>query len=66
MPRLEKLSEFEAYDVKTSRWFALAPMPAGRHGFGDVVVGNSLYFAARGIECGGGGRSNDLLEFHLG
>lgn len=57
--------EFEGYDLTTSRWSALAPMPAGRHGFGGVVVGHSLYFATGGIECGGGGRSNELLVFNL-
>jgi hypothetical protein len=34
-------------------------------GSGVVVVGNSLYFAAGSIECGGGGRSNELLVFNL-
>ena len=58
-------SEFEAYDVKTGRWSAFAPMPAGRHGFGGAVVGNSLYFAGGAVECGGGGRTNELLVFSL-
>ena len=58
-------TEFEGYAVKAGRWSTFSPMPVGRHGFGGVVVGNSLYFAAGGIECGGGGRSNDLLVFNL-
>jgi hypothetical protein len=57
--------EFEAYDPKTGRWTSLSPMPNGRHGFGGAVVGRNLYFAAGGIECGGGGRSNELLVFSL-
>jgi hypothetical protein len=57
--------EFEGYDVKTGRWAKFAPLPAGRHGFGGVAVGNSLYYAAGSIECGGGGRSNELLVFNL-
>ena len=58
--------EFEAYDLKTNRWSAFAPMPAGRHGFGGVVVGNSIYYAGGAVECGGGGRTNELLVFSLG
>ena len=57
--------EFEAYDVKTGRWSSFAPMPMGRHGFGGVVVGNSLYFAGGATGCGGGGRTNELLVFNL-
>ncbi len=58
-------AEFEGYDVKSGKWSTFTPMPVGRHGFGGVVVGDALYFAAGGIECGGGGRSNDLLVFNL-
>ena len=58
--------EFEAYDLKSGRWSTFAPMPAGRHGFGGVVVGNSIYYAGGAVECGGGGRTNELLVFSLG
>ena len=58
--------EFEAYDLKSGRWSTFAPMPAGRHGFGGVVVGNSVYYAGGAVECGGGGRTNELLVFSLG
>ena len=57
--------EFEAYDLKTTRWSAFAPMPMGRHGFGRVVVGNSVYYAGGAVECGGGGRTNELLMLSL-
>jgi N-acetylneuraminic acid mutarotase len=57
--------ENAGYDLKTRRWLKLAPMPAGRHGFGGVTVGNNLYFAAGAVECGGGQRSNELLVFSL-
>ena len=57
--------EFEAYDLKTGRWTAFALMPEGRHGFGGVVVGNSIYYAGGAVECGGGGRTNELLVFSL-
>lgn len=58
-------TEFEAYDFKTSRWSSYASMPAGRHGFGGVVVGNNLYYAGGAVECGGGGRTDELLVFSL-
>ena len=34
----------QAYDAKTDRWVTLAPMPAGRHGFGGAVIGPNVYF----------------------
>jgi len=59
-------SENEAYDLNAARWSTLAPLPAGRHGFGAVVIGRSLYFAAGALDCGGGGRlSDELLVFTL-
>ena len=58
--------ENEAYDLNAGRWSTLAPLPAGRHGFGAVTVGRALYFAAGSLECGGGGRlSDELLVFTL-
>ena len=59
-------SENEAYDLNAGRWSTLAPLPAGRHGFGAVTIGRSLYFAAGSLDCGGGGRlSDELLVFTL-
>ena len=40
-------------------------MTKGRHGFGGVVVGQNLYYAGGSTECGGGGRTNELLVFNL-
>ena len=54
--------ENEAYDLNAGRWSTLAPLPAGRHGFGAVVIGRSLYFAAGALDCGGGGRLSDELS----
>jgi hypothetical protein len=51
--------------LNAGRWSAFAPLPAGRHGFAGVAVGNSLYFAGGAVECGGGQRTNDLLVFNL-
>jgi N-acetylneuraminic acid mutarotase len=31
--------ENEAYDLNAGRWLTLAPLPAGRHGFGAVTIG---------------------------
>jgi hypothetical protein len=57
--------ELEPFALKTGRWVSLAPMLVGRHSFGDVVVGNALYFVAGDIECGGGGRSTEFLVVSL-
>ena len=57
--------EMEGYDVKSGRWSKLAPLPAGRHGFGGAVVGENLYFAGGAVECGGGQRTDELLLFTL-
>src|SRR5215471_882216 len=35
--------ENEAYDPTRGRWVALAPMPAGRHGFGGAAIGSNVY-----------------------
>jgi N-acetylneuraminic acid mutarotase len=58
-------AEVEAYDLRTSRWISYTPMTVGRHGFGAAVAGRHLYFAGGATECGGGGRSNEVLVFNL-
>jgi len=58
-------AENEAFDLKTGRWISFTPMVVGRHGFGAVTVGRNLYFAGGAVECGGGGRSDELLVFNL-
>ena len=55
----------EAYDPKTDRWTTLAPMPAGRHGFGAGVVGDNVYFVGGALKPGGGGVTDQLIMFHL-
>jgi hypothetical protein len=55
----------EGLDLKTGRWASYTSMAMGRHGFGGVVVGKSLYFAGGAVECGGGGRTNELLAFTM-
>ena len=57
--------EIEGYDLRTGRWISYTPMAMGRHGFGAAAVGRNLYFAGGATECGGGGRSNELLVFNL-
>jgi len=34
------------FDVKAERWVKLPSLPAGRHRFSAVVIGNNLYFTA--------------------
>ena len=57
--------EMEGFDLKTGRWASYTPMVKGHHGFGGVAVGRSLYYAGGAVECGGGGRSNELLMFNM-
>lgn len=56
--------DVDAYDAKTDRWFALTPMPEARHAFGAVTVGDTAYFFAGALVCGGGA-SNDALALTL-
>jgi N-acetylneuraminic acid mutarotase len=58
-------SENEAYDPKTNRWITLAALPGGRHGFGAAAIGQSAYFAAGALGCGGGQLSDQMLAFTL-
>lgn len=55
----------EAFDPKAGRWIALAPMPAGRHGFGAAAVGDYVYFAGGALGCGGAGVTDELLALRL-
>lgn len=54
----------EAYDLKTMKWAALAPMPGGRHGFYAVSDGQAVYVAGGSPNCGGG-TSDTLMLFTL-
>ena len=58
-------SENEAFDPKTNRWLTLAPLPAGRQGFGAASLGGTAYFAAGSLGCGGGPMTQQLLAFTL-
>jgi hypothetical protein len=44
LPPNHTFPENEGYDAASDRWAALAPMPAGRHGFGGAVIGSNAYF----------------------
>lgn len=61
----DTFDENEAYDPKINRWQTLAPLPAGRQGFGAAAVGQYAYFAAGSLGCGGGPRTDQLLIFRL-
>ncbi len=45
-------SEVEAYDPKTNRWSAHAPMPTARHGLGAAVVDGKLFVISGGPKPG--------------
>jgi N-acetylneuraminic acid mutarotase len=49
-----------AYDPRTDRWTALAPLPQGRHGFGAARVGGRAHFVAGAPTCGGGASAENL------
>jgi len=55
----------EAYDPKMNRWLTLAPLPAGRQGFGAEAVGQYVYFTGGSLGCGGGPLTDQLLTFRL-
>ena len=61
----ETFPENEAYDPKTNQWLTLAPLPAGRQGFGAATVGQYAYFAGGSLGCGGGPMTKELLMFGL-
>jgi len=43
----------EAYDPRTQTWSELAPLPAGRHGFGAAVIGGRVYLPGGQVAAGG-------------
>jgi N-acetylneuraminic acid mutarotase len=57
--------ENEGFDLSSSRWVRLAPMPAGRHGFGAAALGKYLYIASGAKGRGGDEPTNELLAFSL-
>lgn len=61
----DTFSENQAYDPKTDRWLTLAPLPAGRQGFGAVAIGPFAYFPSGSLGCGGGPVTDQLLVFSL-
>ena len=61
----DTFAENEAYDPKTNRWLTLAPLPAGRQGFGAGAFGQYAYFTGGSLGCGGGPPSDQLLVFRL-
>jgi hypothetical protein len=54
--RAKTFTENEAYDVKAGRWLTLAPMPAGRHGHGAAVFGDSVYMVGARLVPAAAGR----------
>src|SRR5262249_37601412 len=55
LPPNHTFPENESYEAASGRWVALAPMPAGRHGFGGAVIGSNAYFVGGSLTPGGGG-----------
>ena len=65
LPPSHTFPENEGYDGKLDRWVTLAPMPAGRHGFGGAVIGSNAYFVGGSLTPGGGGITDQLIMFNL-
>src|SRR5262249_41933019 len=65
LPPNHTFPENEGYDAASERWVALAPMPAGRHGFGGAVMGSNVYFVGGSFAPGGGGITDKLIMFSL-
>jgi hypothetical protein len=65
LPPNHTFPENESYDPASDRWVALAPMPAGRHGFGGAVIGSNAYFVGGSLTPGGGGITDQLIMFSL-
>jgi len=61
----DTFSQNEAYDPKTNRWRMLAPLPAGRQGFGAAAVGHYAYFTGGSLGCGDGPLTDQLLVFWI-
>ncbi len=61
----DTFAENEAYDSKLNRWLTLAPLPAGRQGFGAAAVGQYAYFTGGSLGCGGAPMTDQLLVFRL-
>jgi hypothetical protein len=49
LPPNHTFPENEGYDAKSDRWATLAPMPAGRHGFGGAVIEPNAYFVVGSV-----------------
>jgi hypothetical protein len=56
----------EAYDPKTDRWAAYAPMTTPRHGLGAVAIGDFIHVAGGGPVMGGDVQSAVHEAFTLG
>lgn len=52
----------EAFDLKTGRWSALAPMPSGRHGIMGAAIGPAVYIPGGAPMCATAA-SDTLLVF---
>jgi hypothetical protein len=66
LPPGHTFPENESYDAKADRWVTLAPMPAGRHGFGAAVIGSTAYVVVGSLTPGGGsGITDQLITFSL-
>jgi hypothetical protein len=61
----DTFSENEAYDPNANRWVTLAPLPAGRQGFGAAATGPYVYFPSGSLGCGGGPITDQLLVLSL-
>src|SRR2546429_9856737 len=65
LPPNHTFPENEGYDAANDRCTALAPMPAGRHGFGGGVIGPNAYFVGGRLSPGGCRRTWSCITLRL-
>jgi len=58
-------TEVEAYDPRTDRWTAQAPLKPGRHAAAAATVGTQAYVFGGNNGCGGNTPSREVLTFRL-
>jgi hypothetical protein len=57
--------QVEAYNPTTKSWRTLPPLPMGRHAFAAATAAGKLFFIGGSTECGGDGKTAEVLVLTL-